>query len=445
MKYVAGLAVVLAAAVASANGRPPQTNAIYFKPGDVHSLYVRTTFGVFLTHDDACTMSWLCETDVGTGGTDDPVLAVGSDGTIFAGTHTHGVLVSHDDACSFTRNTSFPDNTWVDALDRGPTGEVWVATASGGMPNDVFASTDNGATFTSRGMFSQTIFWKSVKIAPSNAQRVYITGYQIAGTLPDGGQMQPTPHLMRTDNSGTSWTESPLGGVMQYGPMPTLLVLAIDPANPDIAYISSLGANSPGGDRLYRTTDGGQTLTEVLATTGTIASVVVKGQTVYAVTQIQSGQYLIGGPAYVSTNGGMSFDVLPNAPQLSCLALREDGMLFGCGANWDPDFKAVATSTDGMTWTKLWRFVEMYGPLNCPAGTAEQDVCSEQQWPGMLTQFAPTGPSCGTQAGKVFGVNPVDATPPPKKKTGCCDAGGGAPGSALLAGLVALALRRKKN
>jgi len=134
---------------------------------------------------------------------------------------------------------------------------------------------------------------------------------------------------------------------------------------------------------------------------------------------------------------------LTTAPQLSCLSLRSDGMLFGCAANWDPDFKAVTTSMDGVTWTKLWRFVEMYGPVQCAAGTVEQDVCSEQQWPGIVTQFAPTGPSCGPQMGKVYGVNPVDMTPPPKKKTGCCDAGAGAPGSAALAGLVALALRRR--
>jgi hypothetical protein len=445
VKYVAGLAVVLAAAAAYGNGRPPQTSAIYFKPGDMHSLYVRTTFGLFVTHDDGCTMSWVCETNMGIGGTDDPILAIGSDGTIFDGTHTHGIEISHDSGCSFVRNTSLPDSTWVDALDMGPTGEVWVATANGGAANDVFASTDNGATFTTRGLPSPTIFWKSVKIAPSNAQRVYVAGYQVAGTLPDGGQMQPTAHLEHTDNSGGAWIESPLGGVMQYGPMPTILVQAIDPTNADIAYISSLGAAAPSGDRLYRTTDAGQTLTEVLATTGTIANVVIKGQNVYVVTQVQSGQYLIGGPAYVSTDGGMSFNALTGSPELSCLSLRSDGVLYGCGANWDPDFMAVATSSDGMAWTKLWRFVQMYGPLDCPSGTMEHDVCNEQQWPGMLTQFAPTGPTCGSDSGQVFGENPVDVTPPPKKKTGCCDAGAGAPGSAALAGLVAIALRRRSR
>ena len=41
--------------------------------------------------------------------------------------------------------------------------------------------------------------------------------------LPDGGQMQPTAHLFRTDNDGGLWTESPLAGV-QYGSTPIVLV-----------------------------------------------------------------------------------------------------------------------------------------------------------------------------------------------------------------------------
>ena len=38
---------------------------------------------------------------------------------------------------------------------------------------------DGGATFSSRGMLSPQIWWKSVKVAPRDAQRVYITGYQV--------------------------------------------------------------------------------------------------------------------------------------------------------------------------------------------------------------------------------------------------------------------------
>src|SRR5205823_1278249 len=120
-------------------------------------------------------------------------------------------------------------------------------------PNDIFMSADHGVTFASRGMLSPTIWWKSVKVAPSRPQRVYVTGYQVAPA--------PAAHLFTSDDGGGHWTESALAGV-QLGSTPIVLAAAVDPANPDLVYVISLGANGPGGDRLYRSTDGGATLTE---------------------------------------------------------------------------------------------------------------------------------------------------------------------------------------
>lgn len=417
-----GLALLLAASVAHANGRPPLTNGIHFAPNDPHTLLVATTFGLLISHDDGCTMSWVCEVNIGYGGQFDPKYAIGGDGTIFATTFT-GLRVSHDGGCSFvTATATLPAgdpnriaDLWIDALDVGPTGEVWVGTAESGKPNDVFASTDNGVTFASRGMVSPTIWWKSVKIAPSNAQRIYIGGYQVAGTLADGGQMSPTAHLLRSDDDGSHWTELPLTGVA-YGSTPIVLVQAVDPHNPDVVYLVSVGANPPSGDRLYRSSDAGQTFGEVLATTDPIRDLVVRdAQNVLVATQL--------GGSFQSVNAGVAFSPMGSPPQLACLGQRADGTLLGCGANWGPDYMAVAKSPDGgASWQKVWRFVELAGPLKCPAGTAEHDVCDLQQWPNLQQQFGATGPTCG--------VNQVDAgptggdPPPPKKSGGCCDSGG---------------------
>jgi hypothetical protein len=444
MRYVVGLACVLAAAAAHANGRAPETNGIYFKPGDPHSLYVRSTFGLLVSHDDGCTFGWVCEDNVGYKGNFDPKYSIASDGTIFATTFA-GLRISHDNACSFTTAATLPSMAWIDALDIGPTGEVWVGTATTGAPNDVFVSTDNGANFVSRGMQSPSIWWKSVRVAKSNAQRVYIAGYQVAGTLPDGGQMPPTAHLFRTDNGGTSWTESPLTGVA-VGSTPVLLVAAVDPNNPDIAFVISQGANQPTGDILYRTTDGGQTLTQVMTVAGAFGDIVMTdSNTVYITTLVQSGMALVGDVAYKSTNGGVTFTPIAGAPLLACLGQRSDGTLVGCGANWEPDFMAVASSADGgATWSKVWRFVNLYGPAICTPGTAEEDICAEQQWPTLASQFGVSGPACGALAGQVYGSAGADPPPPPKKKTGCCDAGAGVGPSGLWVAFVAIWLRRKR-
>lgn len=433
MRSVVALAAALAATTAHANGRGPLTNGVYFRPDDVHAIYLRTTFGLLISPDDGCTFYWLCETNVGYGGSFDPKYGVATDGTIFATTF-NGLRVSRDGGCSFATNASLPTGVWVDALDLGPSGEVWVGTATTGAANDVFASIDNGVTFESRNLPSSQVWYKSLRIARTDQQRVYVTGYQIAPS--------PIAHLYRTDNGGTSWTESPLAGVTLYT-TPTLLVAAIDPASKDVAYVVSLGANPPAGDILYRTTDGGATLVEVLRTTGTIGDVVIAdAQTVYVVTSMMMGSNMVGGQPYVSHDGGASFGALANAPQLACLNLRGDGALVGCGANWAPDFKAVAVSTDhAASWSKVWRFVELYGPMACPSGTAERDVCAEQ-WggtSGLQASFGTTGPACGSNQA------PPDGPPPPAKHNGCCDASGGAAGSLGWAGLVAVWLRRRRR
>ena len=427
------LLALLATSTAYANGRPPLTNGIYFQPNDPHSLYVRTTFGLLISHDDGCTMHWVCEQNLGYGGSFDPKYAIATDGTIYATSPAAGLRVSRDGGCSFASTPTIPADAWTDALDIGPTGEVWVATATSAAANNVYSSTDNGMTFQARGMLSSTIWWKSVKVAKTNAMRIYVGGYEVAGVLPDGGTA-PLAHLAHSDDDGAHWTESPLAGVM-LGAVPILYVDAVDPQNADVVYVASSGANPPNGDILYRSSDAGMTFTQVVATSDAITNVVIRdANTVIAATQL--------GGSFISTNGGTAFQAMAGPPQLGCLGQAPDGTLIGCGANWMPDNMAVAKSSDAQSWTKVWRFVEMYGPLDCPAGTPEHDVCGDQFWPNLQTQFACTGPSCGSLQGKVYGVSAPE--PAPKKKSGgCCDAGG-TPGFVWI-GFVALWLRRRRK
>ncbi|HEX3762949.1 MAG TPA: hypothetical protein VHW23_29840 [Kofleriaceae bacterium] len=442
MRWLAVAVAVLLypAALALANGRAPLTNGIHFQPGDPRSLYVATTFGLLISHDDGCTFRWVCEQDLGYGGTFDPQYRIAGDGTIFATTYT-GLRVSRDGGCSFNtatadRPTGDPGriaDAWVAAIDIAPTGDVWVVTANSGSPNDVYRSTDNGATFTPSGLASPTIWWKSVAVAPSRAARIYVSGYQVAGPLPDGGQTPPTTHLQISDDTGTHWQESALAGV-QFGPMPLVYVLAVDPTNPDVVLISSSLANATTGDRLYRSNDGGGTWTDVLDTTSPILDLAFEPSgTVVAVT-LSTG-------SFQSADRGASFQPLSGAPQLACIGQRGDGAVFGCAANWDPDFKAVARTSDGATWNKVFRFADLAGPVDCPAGTAEHDTCGGL-WPAVQQQFGTTGPSCGVDA-----PPPDNTQPPPKKSGGCCDAGDASGGLAAigLAALAGAATRRRRR
>jgi hypothetical protein len=433
----AALAVLVSlTSTASANGRPPVTNGIFFRPGDGKSIFVRSTFGLLISHD-SCSFRWVCEQAIGYGGQFDPKYATTGDGTIFATTFT-GLRVSRDDGCTWKTATAERPvgdpgriaGIWVDALDIGPTGDVWIATAESGRPNNVYRSTDNGETFAPRNMLSQTIWWKSVRVARTDAKRVYVTGYQVAGPpLPDGGMQPPSAHFRRSDDAGEQWTPSPLANVV-FGATPIVYASAIDPANADVVFLTSSAANPPTGDRLYRSTDAGATFQEVLATTAAINDVVFHGGKVYVST--------LGG-SFQSSDNGATFSAA-QTPQLACLG-SHDGKLVGCSANWQPDFKAVTRSGDGgATWEKAFRFVELAGPLQCPAGTTTHEMC-DSLWPGLQQQFGATGPACLAEP---------DITPPPKKSGGgCCDAGdGGAVGAAGLAGwvgFVALGGRRRRQ
>lgn len=210
---------------------------------------------------------------------------------------------------------------------------------------------------------------------------------------------------------------------MQLGTTPLVHVLGVDPTRPDVVFMSSLAANPPAGDRLYRSTDGGMTWTEVLAPSGAIVDLAIARAGIVVAT--------LGGGAFFSGDGGATFSPMAAAPQLACVGQGDDGELYGCGANWQPDFKAVAKSADGASWDKVFRFVELAGPVECAPGTPQHDTCGGL-WPALQAQFGSTGASSC--------VPLYDDTPPRKPSTGgCCDAGDGAPGQLVALGLLAAA------
>lgn len=268
--------------LASANGRPPMTNGIHFKPSDTDALYVATTFGS-LVSPDGCRFYWLCEDNIGFGGGFDPAYAVTSTGAILATTF-HGVRVSRDGGCSFATVTSIAGasgsslSIYLDAIDIGPTGEICVGSADTSPDNGVFCSTDDAVTFAARGGLPPTMWYRSVKFAAGDANRLSASAYLTGGPDPDGGQRSPTAHVFRSDNDGMRWAEEPLANLV-YGPSPQLDIMAVSPIDENVVFLRSQGANPPLGDRLYRSTDGGVTFTEVLVTIDPIFDVVVHDAT----------------------------------------------------------------------------------------------------------------------------------------------------------------------
>ena len=352
-----------------------------------------------------------------------PAYAVTRSGAILAGTF-HGLRVSRDGGCSFETVGS---DSYLDTIDVGPTGEVCVGTADTPPDNGVLCSTDDAGTFTPRGGLPAAMWYRSVKFAPGDANRLYASAYLIGGADPDGGQRSPTAHLFRSDDDGVHWAEQPLANLL-YGSAPQLDVMAVSPVDENVVFLRSQAANPPVGDRLYRSIDGGATFTEVLAATAPITDVVVRDASAVVVATAQGGSFR-------STDGGATFQ--PLAIQLACLGQRSDGALFGCMSGDRPTGIALARSSDGDTWEPVLRLAYITGALRCPAGTVERDTCDDVQWRSVATQLGVAPAACASGPDDVADGPRVDASAP-VHRSGCCDAGDSS-GTLVLAGLCTLA------
>jgi photosystem II stability/assembly factor-like uncharacterized protein len=417
--------------------------ALYRRPGDALSIYVRTTHGLLISRDGGCSFRWVCAEAIGQAPQLEPRYAIASDGSIFAASSA-GLRVSRDGGCTWVRAPAAGrlGEAWIDAIDIGPRGEIWVVTADSGRPNDVYRSTDGGERFAPRNLRSAAIWWKSVRVAASAPGRVYVSGYQVSGAPPPGGgPPPPAAHFLRSDDAGATWTRSRLAGVAMGAP-PLVRVAAVDPRAADVVYLVSVGARGPAGDRLYRSTDGGATLVEVLATTGPVREVALAGGAVYVAA---------GGAGYRSTDGGASFAPLVGpgplgaAEPMRCIAAW-DGVVLACRGGSDAGGLAIAASRDrGATWEPALRPGSLIGPLACAPWAPAHARCAPR-WAGLQRQLGSAAP-------------PVCAAPtasgprvsPPAGASGGCGAAA-APGGGLgpvaaaaLALLARCAARRRRG
>jgi len=406
------LLALVAPVVARADGGIPQTLQIHFAADKPDSLYVVTNYGLLVSDDAGCTFRWICEQNVGYGSSAYiPQFAVGHDGTIYA-TGFAGLRISTDGGCSFAGAIG---ETFVTDVDIDEANAVWAVTGEAGRTNDVYLATD-GATFVSANLSSNTIRWLSIKNA---AGRTYVSGVDNTGAV----------QMRRKDNAG--WNPVSIAGIATTMNA-KLDIVAVDRANPDIVYV--VATEHPDGDRLYRTTDGGSSWKLVFQLEGVITGVTLARlpgegtDKVIVSTMVRKGLVLVGGPAMAASDGE-TFGPLDGAPTLACTTVAPDGRLFGCGANWEPDYMAVGRR-DADGWKKVWRFVELLGPLDCGADSQQNMMCNSRYGNVEMT-FQPTGPVCGEH----IIPPPPDGPPPPPDHPGCgCDSG--RPTSLIWVGLL---------
>ncbi|MDX2092629.1 MAG: hypothetical protein SFX73_32490 [Kofleriaceae bacterium] len=439
---VASLFVVAVASVASANGRPAGTSTINFRRGMEEHIVAGMTFGMVESKDNGETWHWMCEKAILYGGNWDPDYAYTSTGAIFATTFD-GALVNRN-GCAF--EATVHDKKFMSTITLGPDGAVFmaashVATPATGDPGDarIFKSTDDGATYpTSANPGQIGDWWNSIEVAPSDPQRVYLTGYRLS-------QGNRTQLLFKSTDGGTSFQPMNLGGITVTRDS-DITIVGINKTDPDKVYLrvtyQTLGAVSDG---IYRTTNAGESWERIKNETDNLSFLVRN-----------NGELLVAGPSaglFSSTTNGDTWTPLSNPPQINCLVENSANVVWACTQNFGPEGAGIMKTTDLTNWTKVLTYNEIEGPLDCPPGTLQHDLCVADTLEGACTsEWCCLRSNFGIAADPSSCVyeSPVDSVPdgtvvdPPEK--GCCQVG--TPGaSAMLVsfGVGYLILRRRRR
>jgi hypothetical protein len=444
-------AVLAVSTSAWANGRPPQAMTLHVRPGNPADLVMGATFGAMVSHDAGATWQWFCEYAVGYGGMYDPDYAITAPGTIFATTFD-GIQINRD-GCVFALSPFGVRNASQVAVDA--TGAVLVAMVYPGdetqippAPPDhkIYKSTTDGMTFdagTAVGVGTET--WISLETAPSDPQRIYLTGYRFESGM-------KTLVLFRSDNGGTSYTPLPTTDFTPVSAASDIQIAAISTTDPDRLLMRVTKWSGVIGDAFYLSTDAGAGWTKVLELTDEGHGVIFRANGDAVIGTSRSG-------VYRSTTGGASFTLIsapdPDAgptigPEITCM-VEIAGEVWACTNNFQtaPFSYGVMKTTDLLSWTGVMTFQDgITGPVDCPVGTYQQDCCTVHvaacpaqnvsTWCFLQSQL-------GIHASPIDCIPAGEPTPPPPKGGGCCDASAPVGAAALPTLVIAFGLTRRRR
>ena len=427
LKAAVGGAALLLSAEASGNGRLPQSDQIVFSPSDPNVVVLRTTFGIFLSHDEGSTWRWLCEDVLGVPYTsnEDPALALTARGSLVAG-DSKGVFVSADNGCSFAAAGGGLKNQLVidDALVPGNPHAVVALTSTAsatagadggpGYAQQVFLTADDGADWAPMGSpVDPSALVTTIDVGSSDGRRLYVSASRNSG--------QSTSLFVSMD-AGSTWVERPV---------PTdpnlesnVYIAAIDPNDADRLYLRTAGSTS----RLLVTTDAGQTYAAPLTVNGQMLGFALSpdGSTIYAGNAAQG--------LFVGSRDTLSFQNVSKTP-IQCLAAR-GAELWACSDEELGGFIAGVSTDGGATFTPRAHLVAQ--PLvACASDAGASVVCSGDPRDSFCKQI----PGCMDDAGAAEADAGV--TRPATHSCGCVAAGAQRRPPWLLLGIaLGLAMRR---
>jgi uncharacterized protein (TIGR03382 family) len=445
-RFASALACVAAlATVVLANGRPPQTSSITFRPGAEREILAGTSFGLLFSKDNGATWRWMCEDALPYGGMYDPDYEIMNSGTLLATTFD-GLKVNRD-GCVFDSTVLAPAPPalkFFSVLARSSSNILYAAAAD---PTDanIYKSTTDGTSFTTitqPGMLND--WYQSLEVAPSDPNRLYVSGYRFV----TGGSGTTKEFFMFTsNNAGGAWTPMSLTGITTMSNS-TLEIAALSRTNPLHLFARVTLEDNAIADGVYESTNGGTSWTKIRSEQGSISVLLrANGDLVLGTQTRGSFKRVSGAPP-------TTFTPIANAPHINCLVENSAGEVWACTQNYGSpavptDNSGIMKTTDLVTWTTVLRYQEIFEPVSCPASTLQYMKCDQPPsvggplgWCGLCAQLG-CDPKRVCPSGEPDA--PPDAGPGSGKGKGCCDAGDGAPGVLAFGVMIGIVLLRRRR
>jgi len=353
------------ARVAYANGRYPATNQILVQPGNAARLALRTTFGVLRSDDSGKTWDWVCEKAVGYAGVEDPALVWHRNGELVAGLFD-GLATADEASCTWTSSatigkqvvvdvsTANADATSLDALTGGydptsPTGDP-------GYISAVWSTAGDARTWTqTSSLMPRDVIVESFDRAPSDPQRIYVTGEAEAGTERSGV-------ILVSRDGGQSWTRKAFA--LDTATERSVFLAAIDPRRPDRLYVRTIATDA---GRVLVSDDAGDSFRVVWSGSAPQGFAINgDGSTVW-VGAFNEGLARASSTDFAFTN--------VNRVPIGCLRYAE-GALYACSLD-AYGFAAARSDDEGRTFEPLLHLASIRGPRVC-GGDAGQSVCAAE-------------------------------------------------------------------
>ena len=371
--FLAGVAVatVLAAKPAAANGRFPESNAIFFSSTDDQIIVARTTFGFLVSHDRGATFDWVCEQALPLQNAEDPMVALTPAGKVIATTFS-GVSVSQNGGCDWAFvGGDLDKQVFIDlAANPNDAKDVVVFASSydkqledGGIvfTSKIWETKNEGADFTPIGTpLDPTLLGYTVDVTKTDPDRMYLSALRNPGPMAHG-------YILTSKNHGTSFTETEV--TFQNGER-GVFIGGVDPTNADRIYVrTSNGSDKPG--RLLFSDDGAATFKPIYTGQGPLLG--------FALSADGSRVY-VGGPKDGVQVANTSDHVFTQKSkvEIQCLASASDG-LWAC-SNERNGFIVALSKDEGATFQKPTHFCDIKGPLACAAGSSVANECVSR-WP----------------------------------------------------------------